>query len=172
MKTLRLSGQKWLESWALSASTPTTSKERPRIRMVCPTPGLLPNRFRATSVPTNATRRRRSTSSALMNRPSPGISDRMTPYSGATPRTPADVARFPKVSGRVSKISGLTSLAGPRVLNSSMSASFRSTRLPAHSPPACKLVWPPYITATPFENALLKPKKAPAGSRSHTPSVT
>jgi hypothetical protein len=32
----------------------------------------------------------------------------MTPYSGATPRTPAEVARLPNVSGSVSKISGLT----------------------------------------------------------------
>ena len=78
-----------------------------------------------------------------MNRPSPGISDRIRPYSGATPRTPADVARLPKLSGSVSKISGLTYLIRPSCFSGSMSASFRNTRWPARSPPACMLVWPP-----------------------------
>jgi len=55
--------------------------------------GMLENSFRATSVPRNTTRRRFSTSSALMKRPAPGTSVRITPYSGVTPRTPHVVAR-------------------------------------------------------------------------------
>ena len=71
--------------------TPTTSKEMPLTRIVSPTAGLLPKSLRATSEPTKATRRRFSVSSALMKRPTSAVSLRMTPYSGDTPRTAAEV---------------------------------------------------------------------------------
>jgi len=54
-----------------------------------------------------------------------------------------EIARFPNVKGSVSKISGLTNFTRPSCFSGSMSASFRYTRWPARSPPACMLVWPP-----------------------------
>ena len=66
-----------------------------------PRAGCCRTAFRATSVPMNATRRRRSTSSSFRNRPAPGVSARMTPYSGATPRTPTVVWRFAVGHGKL-----------------------------------------------------------------------
>lgn len=66
---------------------PITVKRRPPMRTVSPTAGRpLNNRWRA-SEPRKTTRRRSSTSSGEIQRPSLGTSLRISPYSAHTPRT-------------------------------------------------------------------------------------
>ena len=57
------------------------------MRIRCPTGGVFPNIFRATSLPMKATRRCRRRSSASGNRPAATHWLRITAYSGETPRT-------------------------------------------------------------------------------------
>ena len=120
----------------------------------------LANRFRATSVPRNATRRRRSTSSALTNCRSPCFGPHQAVQLGRhAARTPADVARLPKVNGSVSKISGPNySIWRQSCFSGSMSASLRySFRPRARRPPAC---WSDRRGGHAVRDALAKPNRS------------
>ena len=62
--------------------------------------------------------------------------------------------------------SGLTFFTSGSSPMASTSSGVTRTRLPARSPPACRLVWPGKVTTVPSENA---PRK-PASSAPRKPS--